>query len=332
MAAMLSAEIGNAEKVAHFIDASLAMDIVVLGPDVNESRGMFTPVFRRAGAPAGKEAGSQESGVRSQEAESGNQLSGAAQDSPETGIENRESKIENSTAPSGAIRFGLAGIKGVGEVAALKIIEEREANGPYRDFADFMVRVDLRAINKRVVECLVLTGAFDFSGATRAELFDQVDAAIAALGELQRKYPALRREDPGAVANAVKEAPDAMLFDMAEHMAPATPPPRDQLIAEFSAMMRVSQARRPAPTPVAPSSLPRRPPPACLTWVRARLLRPPISAPPRPPHPRRKYVSSMNPRCSSTRRSCWASTSRATRWMPMSGSRRRSILTLPRTS
>jgi predicted flavoprotein YhiN len=35
---------------------------------------------------------------------------------------------------------------------------------PYRDFADFMVRVDLRSINKRVLECLVLTGAFDFAG------------------------------------------------------------------------------------------------------------------------------------------------------------------------
>jgi len=75
-----------------------------------------------------------------------------------------------------AIRFGLAGIKGVGEQAAVKILEEREANGPFKDFADFTARVDARALNKRVLEHLVKTGAFDFSGAARKQLFDSIDA------------------------------------------------------------------------------------------------------------------------------------------------------------
>jgi DNA polymerase-3 subunit alpha len=206
MAAMLSAEIGNAEKVAHFIDAAQAMDIEVLGPDVNESRESFTPVVRSRETPHPEGDG-------------------------------------RAATSCGAIRFGLAGIKGVGEVAAKKILEEREAGGPYRDFADFMVRVDLRSINKRVLECLVLTGGFDFSGASRAELYGQIDFALAALGELQRKYPALRHDDPAAV-NAVEEDKGAMLFDMDAHMAPAAPPPREQLAAEFAQLMRVSSSRK----------------------------------------------------------------------------------------
>ena len=68
-------------------------------------------------------------------------------------------------ASAAKIRFGLAGIKGVGELAAQRIIAEREANGPFADFDDFAARVDGRAVNKRVLEHLVKTGAFEFSGA-----------------------------------------------------------------------------------------------------------------------------------------------------------------------
>ncbi|MCR6657612.1 MAG: DNA polymerase III subunit alpha [Opitutus sp.] len=135
MAAVLTSELGNAEKVSHFIAECEAMGMTVLGPDVNESRADFTPVFR------------------------GNA---------------RGADLDN-----GEIRFGLAGIKGVGEGAAQKIIEEREANGPFASFDDFVKRVDGRAINKRVLEHLVKTGAFDFSGAPRKPLFDGIDAALA---------------------------------------------------------------------------------------------------------------------------------------------------------
>ncbi len=126
MAAMLSSELGNAEKVAHFVGECEAMGLKVLGPDVNESREMFTPV-------------------------------------------------------GGKIRFGLAGVKGVGELAAQKIIAEREAGGPFAGFDHFIARVDGRAINKRVLEHLVKTGAFDFSGEGRKKLFDGIDAAMSAV-------------------------------------------------------------------------------------------------------------------------------------------------------
>jgi DNA polymerase-3 subunit alpha len=80
----------------------------------------------------------------------------------------------------GAIRFGLAGIKGVGEAASQRIIAERGERGPFADFEDFVRRVDTRALNKRVLEHLVKTGAFDFSGAPRKRLFDGIDAALGA--------------------------------------------------------------------------------------------------------------------------------------------------------
>ena len=123
MAAVLTAELGNSEKVSHFVAEAEAMGLVVLGPDVNESRDTFTPVGEK-------------------------------------------------------IRFGMAGIKGVGEGASIKIIEEREKNGPFADFTDFVERVDSKALTNRVLEHLVKTGAFDFSGASRKKLFDGIDAAL----------------------------------------------------------------------------------------------------------------------------------------------------------
>ncbi len=73
----------------------------------------------------------------------------------------------------GAIRFGLAAIKGVGVHAAEVIVKEREQNGPYKDIYDFVERVDLKVINKRVMESLVYAGALDnISPYPRAQFFE----------------------------------------------------------------------------------------------------------------------------------------------------------------
>ena len=61
----------------------------------------------------------------------------------------------------GRIVFGLKGIKGMGEKACENIVEERMKNGPYVDFMDFLKRVDLHVVNKRALEVLIKTGAFD---------------------------------------------------------------------------------------------------------------------------------------------------------------------------
>jgi len=59
------------------------------------------------------------------------------------------------------IRFGLGAIKGVGEVAVTDIVREREENGPFKGYVDFCERVNLKSVNKRVMESLIKVGAFD---------------------------------------------------------------------------------------------------------------------------------------------------------------------------
>jgi DNA polymerase-3 subunit alpha len=72
----------------------------------------------------------------------------------------------------GAIRFGMAGIKGVGEGAVDAIINEREKNGPFKDLFDFMERLPLTTVNKKNIEALSYAGAFDNLGDFhRAQLF-----------------------------------------------------------------------------------------------------------------------------------------------------------------
>jgi DNA polymerase-3 subunit alpha len=170
MAAVLTAELGNAEKVSHFIAEAEAMGITVLGPDVNESREMFTPVFRKtAQSPESRAqslAGAALVDARAPARGAGPSDSGLSALSSQLSANSQLSAAEADRA-SGEIRFGLAGIKGVGEQAGQKIIAEREANGPFKDFREFLLRVDSRALNKRVLECLVATGAFYFSGADR---------------------------------------------------------------------------------------------------------------------------------------------------------------------
>jgi len=78
----------------------------------------------------------------------------------------------------GAIRFGLAAIRGVGAKAAEAIIAERESNGPFQGPVDFCTRVGAQTINRRVLDALIKCGAFDFSGAARAALAATAEDAI----------------------------------------------------------------------------------------------------------------------------------------------------------
>lgn len=85
----------------------------------------------------------------------------------------------------GAIRYSLTAIKGVGEPVIRAIVKEREQNGRYRDLQDFIERTTGLAINKRVVENLIKSGAFDGFGVTRKQMMsvyirmmeEQADAA-----------------------------------------------------------------------------------------------------------------------------------------------------------
>ncbi len=78
-----------------------------------------------------------------------------------------ESRHKFSVNKNGAIRFGLAAIKGMGYAAAEAIISERDANGPYTDIFDVAKRVNLSSANRKAFESLVLSGGFDSFGIDR---------------------------------------------------------------------------------------------------------------------------------------------------------------------
>ena len=91
---------------------------------------------------------------------------------PVLGPDVNESGFNFSVNKKGQIRFGLGGIKGLGEAAIDLIIAERKKGGPYRSIFDFAKRVNLRAVNKKSFESLVWAGAFDcFEPYHRAQYF-----------------------------------------------------------------------------------------------------------------------------------------------------------------
>lgn len=107
MAAVLTNNLNNIDKLTHYMVESKRMGIDVLGPDINESDRGF------------------------------------------------------SVNKKGQIRFGLAGLKGTGEAAVENIIEERDKEGPFKSIFDFVQRINQRAVNKKSMECLAMSGAFD---------------------------------------------------------------------------------------------------------------------------------------------------------------------------
>lgn len=84
------------------------------------------------------------------------------------------------TVPSpGEIVYGLGAIKGVGESALAGVIAERKERGPFRDLFDFCARIDLKKVNKRVLEALIHSGAMEGFGLNRASLLRNLPKALA---------------------------------------------------------------------------------------------------------------------------------------------------------
>ena len=86
-----------------------------------------------------------------------------------------------------AIRFGMNAIKGSGEAAVESIVHERQLGGEYRDLFDFVRRVADDKVNKRVVESLIMAGAFDGMGASRAQLLEVFSAAMEGAAGVRKK-------------------------------------------------------------------------------------------------------------------------------------------------
>jgi len=106
----------------------------------------------------------------------------------------------------GAIRYGLAAVKNVGEAAMQAALEEREAHGVYGSLEDYCERVDSRKNNRRGLESLVKCGAFDFTGIERSELFAHIEEAMNA----------------ASAAHRDKERGQTSLFDMMDEKPKAT--------------------------------------------------------------------------------------------------------------
>ncbi len=88
------------------------------------------------------------------------------------------------------IRFGLAALKGIGESMCDQIVAERETNGDYKNFGDFLSRCYQFGVNKRVIEGMIFSGAFDCFGKTRSSLYAIYDQALKQVSEVKKKTSA----------------------------------------------------------------------------------------------------------------------------------------------
>jgi DNA polymerase III subunit alpha len=137
MAALLTSERANTDKMVSYIGECRGMAIRVLPPDVNESDMFFSVTNGNDG-----------------------------KDSPQQEAEGLN------------LRFGLAAIKNVGEGAVEAIIAVRKETGRFRSLFDFCERVDLRAVNRRVIESFIKSGSFDSLEPQRSSLFAVIDRAM----------------------------------------------------------------------------------------------------------------------------------------------------------
>jgi len=119
------------------------------------------------------------------------------------------------------IRFGLAAVKGVGETAISSIIEARNQNGKFSSFFDFCAAVDLRRVNKKVLESLLKCGAFDSLGKPRAQLMASLDSAM--------NWGSLKKEESRIGQSSMFEL---MTVEKAEPQLPDVPEwPEDEKLA-----------------------------------------------------------------------------------------------------
>jgi DNA polymerase-3 subunit alpha len=86
--------------------------------------------------------------------------------------------VEHMPDGSKAIRYALAALKGVGEDAMRKVVEERDRNGPFKDLHDFARRLDSKVMNKRQMESLATSGAFDAMNGNRATVLAAVETLL----------------------------------------------------------------------------------------------------------------------------------------------------------
>jgi DNA polymerase III subunit alpha len=172
--AMMTNDMADTAKLSEYINEARAMGIEVLPPDVNESQVYFAPAQGGAAvSPAPDQADRREAG------------------------------------PTLAIRFGLAAIKGVGEVAVEAILKGRREGGKFRSLADLCERVDGRTVNRKVLEGLIKCGACDCLGQTRATLFASADRTLARAASVIADRERGQASLFGALEDRTRQEPEA---------------------------------------------------------------------------------------------------------------------------
>ncbi|MDY6301720.1 MAG: DNA polymerase III subunit alpha [Bacteroidales bacterium] len=175
MAAVLSSNLNDVDKLSKYMDECRAMGIEVLGPNINESYKNF------------------------------------------------------SATKDGRIRFGLAGIKGVGSSCVDSIVEERDKNGAYKDIFDFVQRINQGSCNRKALESMALAGAFDdFKDIKREDFFEvnpRGEAYSETLMRFGQKYQASQQEMQnslfgafGAIEVATPPIPNAEPWSQLERL------------------------------------------------------------------------------------------------------------------
>ncbi|MBU1487567.1 DNA polymerase III subunit alpha, partial [bacterium] len=148
MAALLTSELSKTDKVRLYISECQRLKIKILPPDINQS----VTDFKVGKKPVpGSDRGPVLGSARGKE-----------------------------------IRFGLGAIKNVGEKAIKEIVRQREEKGEFKSLYDFCERLDLRLVNKRVIESLIKAGCFDSLGARRSQLMASSDHALEVASKNQK--------------------------------------------------------------------------------------------------------------------------------------------------
>ena len=147
-------------------------------------------------------------------------LPGFVAEAQEMGLELKLPDVNESgarfvpTPDAKGIRYGLGGIKGVGELAAEAVVAERRANGPYTGFLDFCMRLaGSPAVNKRVLENLTRAGAFSTLEPNRAKLFNNIEFALKKAQQKAKEEASAQGNFFDIMAGGEEKADDSELRD-----------------------------------------------------------------------------------------------------------------------
>ncbi len=172
IAASMTYDMGNTDKLSIFREDASRFGIEMLPPDINRSEVLFS-----------------------------------VEDDPSIDKNNSSPNPESRTPNPLSIRYALAAIRNVGAAAMEGVVAERNKNGEYKDIFDFAVRIPHEALNRRALEFLIKAGAFDNLHPNRGELFANIDLVMAHGTAAQRDRESQQVSLFGGVDESTRHTP-----------------------------------------------------------------------------------------------------------------------------